>query len=78
MSQVYPVPEFVAERCFINDDQYQAMYERSGTANKPLDEGLRKGLEASIRKTKFKGRVATLRARIRDGVAITVGRPGKR
>ena len=29
MSQVYPVPEFMAERTFINSDQYQAMYERS-------------------------------------------------
>jgi acetyl-CoA synthetase len=29
MSQVYPVPEFMAERTFINNDQYQAMYERS-------------------------------------------------
>ncbi len=29
MSQVYPVTEFMAERSFINDDQYQAMYARS-------------------------------------------------
>ncbi len=29
MSQVYPVTEFMAERCFINKDQYQAMYQRS-------------------------------------------------
>jgi len=29
MSQVYPVPEFMAERTFINNDQYEAMYARS-------------------------------------------------
>ena len=29
MSQVYPVTEFMEERCFINKDQYQAMYQRS-------------------------------------------------
>ena len=29
MSQIYPVPEFMAERCYINDDQYQSMYQRS-------------------------------------------------
>jgi acetyl-CoA synthetase len=29
MSQVYPVTEFMAERTFINNDQYEAMYERS-------------------------------------------------
>ena len=29
MSQVYPVPEFIADRCFINNDQYTAMYARS-------------------------------------------------
>ncbi len=29
MSHVYPVTEFMAERTFINDDQYQAMYARS-------------------------------------------------
>ena len=29
MSQVYPVTEFMAERSFINNDQYLAMYQRS-------------------------------------------------
>ncbi len=29
MSQVYPVTEFMAERAFINNDQYEAMYARS-------------------------------------------------
>jgi acetyl-CoA synthetase len=29
MNQVYPVPEFFADRCFINKDQYEAMYARS-------------------------------------------------
>ena len=29
MSQLYPVPEFMAERAFINEDQYQTMYQRS-------------------------------------------------
>jgi len=29
MSQVYPVNEFMTERAFINQDQYQAMYKRS-------------------------------------------------
>ncbi len=29
MSHVYPVPEFMAERTFINNDQYEAMYTRS-------------------------------------------------
>ncbi|MEZ5559659.1 MAG: acetate--CoA ligase [Pseudomonadales bacterium] len=28
-TQIYPVPEFMLERCFINDEQYQAMYQRS-------------------------------------------------
>ncbi len=29
MSQVYPVPQELAEHSFIDDDQYQAMYDRS-------------------------------------------------
>ena len=29
MSQIYPINEFMAERAFINDDQYKAMYKRS-------------------------------------------------
>ena len=29
MSQVYPVPEAVAEHSYINNEQYLAMYERS-------------------------------------------------
>jgi acetyl-CoA synthetase len=29
MSQVYPVPESMADRAFINNDQYEAMYARS-------------------------------------------------
>jgi acetyl-CoA synthetase len=29
MSELYPVPEFMAERCYINDEQYHAMYTRS-------------------------------------------------
>ena len=29
MSQVYPVPEFMLERSFINAEQYDAMYQRS-------------------------------------------------
>ena len=29
MSQVYPVPEHLAEHSYINDDQYRAMYDRS-------------------------------------------------
>lgn len=29
MSQVYPVPEAMAEHSFINNEQYLAMYERS-------------------------------------------------
>ena len=29
MSQVYPVPEHNAEHAYINNEQYQAMYERS-------------------------------------------------
>ena len=31
MSQVYPVPEAMAEHSFINNEQYLAMYERSVT-----------------------------------------------
>ncbi len=29
MSELYPVPDFMLERCYINDEQYQAMYQRS-------------------------------------------------
>ncbi len=29
MSHVYPVPQFMGERAFINEDQYQTMYRRS-------------------------------------------------
>jgi hypothetical protein len=28
MQHVYPIPDFIADRCFINNDQYLAMYER--------------------------------------------------
>ncbi len=29
MTEIYPIPEFMAERCFINNEQYEAMYQRS-------------------------------------------------
>jgi acetyl-CoA synthetase len=28
-SHIYPVPEFMSDKCYINDDQYQSMYRRS-------------------------------------------------
>lgn len=56
----------------VTDEEVQALYKQSADAATELDEGLRKALEASIRKSKFKARVATLRDRIRKGVQISV------
>lgn len=56
----------------VTPEEIDAFYQDQIVAGTEMDERLRAGIEAVIRKDKFKQRTADLRARLREGTAVQV------
>ncbi|MGD8589780.1 MAG: hypothetical protein PVG22_13215, partial [Chromatiales bacterium] len=56
----------------VTDAEIQAQFERSSLAGQALTDELKLGIEAAIRKARFKARTATLRERLREGVSVVI------
>jgi len=56
----------------VTAEEVDAFYEEQIVAGTEMTDRLRTGIEASIRKDKFKQRTATLRERLREGIEVTV------
>ena len=56
----------------VSEAEVREQFERSSMAGKELTDEIRLGIEAAIRKARFKGRTATMRERLREGVEVIV------
>jgi peptidyl-prolyl cis-trans isomerase C len=56
----------------VSEAEIRAHFERSNLAGQALTDDLKLGIEAAIRKARFKARAATLRERLRQGVSVVI------
>ena len=56
----------------VTDEEVQAFFDNSVAPGTELTDDVRLGIEAAIRKQRFKGRTATLRVRLREGVEVVI------
>ena len=56
----------------VTEAEVQEQFGKSNMAGKELTDDIRLGIEAAIRKARFKARTATMRERLREGVEVAV------
>jgi len=59
----------------VSDAEVQAYFDSSVTPGTEMTDDVRLGIEAAIRKERFKGRTATMQVRLREGIEVVIDEP---